>query len=203
MVQFIQNFFLSPFLIFIILVAVFFWLSWWALQRHKEYVGYGLGWLIGVFGMVIYGALVGDPAPAAQTDTTLPSTLNIFQVLLPSLLGLILGAGSMSMVRQTSDKSVRKSIVVALLTALALWVLFLMVVSTAYPITQRMIGIFALAFAIGALTMLVIFRQSPSRVPRGDIPSDSFDAQAQQRNIPSVPSNSDERNNFRERIRRR
>lgn len=203
MVQFIQNFFLSPFLIFIILVAVFVWLSWWAIQRRKEYIGYGLGWLIGVFGMVIYGALVGDPPLAAQADTTIPNTLNIFQVLLPSILGLLLGGGSMSLIRQTSDKSVQKSIVVASLTALALWVLFLMIVSTAYPITQRMIGIFALAFAIGALTMLAIFRQAPSRVPNSNIPTDSFDAQAQQRNIPTIPPHGDEGNGLRDRIRRR
>lgn len=203
MVQFIQNFFLSPFLIFIILIAVFFWLSWWAIQRRKEYVGYGLGWLIGVFGMVIYGALVGDPPAVAQTDTTIPNTLNIFQVTLPSILGLVLGAWSMSLIRQTSDKSVQKSIVVALLTALALWVLFLMIVSTAYPTTQRMIGIFALAFAIGALTMLAVFRQSPTRVPQSDISASSFSAQADQRNIPSMPPHVDEGKSIRDRIRRR
>jgi len=172
MVQFIQNFFLSPFLILLILFVVFVVLSWWALYRRREYIGYGLGWLIGVFAMVVYGALVGDPEPIAQVAVPTETTLNILQVIFPSIIGIGLGIVAMWMVNQTRYRGVQKSIVVALLTAMSIWVLFLMIVSAAYPITQRMIGLFALAFSIGAVSMFAIARQSNTPIPASNFPSD-------------------------------
>lgn len=206
MVQFIQNFFLSPFLILLILFAVFAVLSWWALRRHKEYIGYGLGWLIGVFAMVVYGALVGDPEPVAQA-TPVETTLNIFQVVLPSIIGITIGILAMWMVNQTRYRGVQKSIVVALLTAMSIWVLFLMIVSTAYPTTQRMIGLFALAFAIGAVSMYAVFRQSHTPVPESNFPSGKppvIDKTATRDGIPSISlGDNNTGNRVRDRIDRR
>lgn len=200
MVQFIQNLFLSPFLIVIVLGIVFLALSWWSLKRRREYIGYGLGWLIGVFGMVVYGALVGEPDPVAQGAIDFTVTLNLFQVLFPSFIGISLGAGAMSLVRSTDNKGVQNSIVVAMLTALSLWVLFLMLVSSTFPATQRMIGLFALAFGIGALTMMAIFRQSPRKASDSNFVNTPDRANAQ--GIPSVPADENP-NRIRERIRRR
>jgi len=206
MVQFIQNFFLSPFLIMIILFAVFVVLSWWALNRHKEYIGYGLGWLIGVFAMVVYGALVGDPEPVAQA-TPAETTLNIFQVVFPSIIGIALGILAMWMVNHARYRGVQKSIVVALLTAMSIWVLFLMIVSSAYPTTQRMIGLFALAFAIGAVSMFAIFRQSNTPVQNSNFPSDKppvIDKTATRDGIPSISlGDNNTGNRVRDRIDRR
>ena len=170
MIQFIQDFFLSPFLIMVILIGVFVVLTWWALRRHKEYIGYGLGWLIGVFLMVVYGALIGDPQPPVGPPDG-PTTLNILQVIFPSLIGLGFGAWALWMIRQSYNRSVQKSIVIALLTAVSISVIFLMIVSSGFPATQRMIGLFALAFAIGAVTMYALSRQSGSSVPVDNLPS--------------------------------
>jgi len=201
LVKFIQDLFLSPFLIIVILIAVFIGLSWWAIQRRKEYIGYGLGWLIGVFFMVIYGALVGDPEPVAQAEEVVPETLNILQVIIPSFIGIGFGIGAMLLVAQTHQNAVGKSIAVAILTAMSLVILFLMLVSSAYPVNQRMIGLFALAFAIGAVTTLAIARQVPPRPHGGTIPP--VQPTPQQNGIPTVPISTDEADSFRERIRRR
>ena len=206
MVQFIQSFFLSPFLIMLILFAVFIVLSWWAIQRRREYIGYGLGWLIGVFAMVVYGALVGDPEPIAQVAIPVETTLNIFQVLFPSLIGISLGILAMWMVNQTRYRGVQKSILVALLTAMSIWVIFLMIVSAAYPVTQRMIGLFSLAFAIGAVSMYAIVRQAQTPIPASNFPSDKPPVvdNSSRGGIPSISLGEDNTGNrVRDRIDRR
>ena len=207
MVQFIQNFFLSPFLILLILLAVFIILSLWALQRRREYIGYGLGWLIGVFAMVVYGALVGDPPPASQTELTNEATLNVLQVIFPSIIGIVLGIVAVWMVNQTRYRGVQKSLVVALLTATSIWILFLMVVSAAYPLTQRMIGLFTLAFAIGAVSMFAIVRQPHIPISDSNAPSrkpDVVDNNPRSR-IPNAPviNRASIGNRVRDRIDRR
>lgn len=202
MIQFIQNFFLSPFLVFLMLLAVFAGLSWWAVKRRKEYVGYGLGWLIGVFFMVIYGALFGEPEPVAQTAEIVPETLSLFQVMVPSLIGIVMGIVAMLLINQTYRQSSRKSFVVPVLTAMSLSVLFLMIISSAYPVTQRMIGLFALAFAIGALTMLAYYRQTPPTMQASNVPQSPI-SDVGRGNVPSVPVSNEDDQSFRERIRRR
>ena len=206
MVQFIQNFFLSPFLIMVILLGVFIVLSWWALARRRDYIGYGLGWLIGVFAMVVYGALVGDPEPIAQVEIPTDTTLNIFQVILPSIVGIVLGGLAIWMVNQTQYRGVQKSIVIALLTSLSIWVLFWMIVSSAYPATQRMIGLFALAFSIGAVAMFAMLRQSQTPIPNSNFPSDkpSVVDNNPRNGIPSISLGDDNTGNrVRDRIDRR
>lgn len=205
MVQFIQDFFLSPVLIMFILLIVFLMLSTWALRRRKEYLGYGLGWLIGVFAMVVYGALVGDPPEPEATAQAVEIggvTLNLFQVIFPSLIGIMLGAGAMASVNVTQNKGVQQSILVAILTAISLMVLFLMVVSSAYPVSQRMIGLFALAFAIGAVTMMVVYRQQGTHVVTAQgATGDPFD-ESGNRNMPSMRGNNALGNRIRDRIDR-
>lgn len=165
MVQFIQQFFLNPFLIFLILMAVFIVVSIWAIRRRQEYIGYGLGWLIGVFGMVIYGALVGDAEPVAQAEPIIETSMNVLQVTIPSILGIGLGAWTMSLVVQSRKTGMLRSIIVAFLTALSLWLVFFLLVSAPYPPAQRMLGLFAWAFGIGALTMMAILRQGGTNIP--------------------------------------
>lgn len=200
MTQFIQNFFLSPFLIMLILFAVFIILSWWALKRRKEYIGYGLGWLIGVFAMVVYGALVGDPEPVAQAEIEIETTLNILQVIFPSIIGIGFGVLAMWMVNQTRYKGIEKSIVVALLTALSIGVLFLMIVSSTYPNTQRMIGLFALAFAIGTVSTFAIIRQPNTSISNSNFPSGKPDS-IDQNSRSKIPSASVDEGNTGNRVR--
>jgi len=186
----------------VMLLIVFAVLTWWSIKRRNEYLGYGLGWLIGVFVMVVYGALFGNPEPAVTAPDVVPAsvTLNIFQVILPSFIGIVMGAGMMLLVNQTQDSGARQSIVVAILTAIALIVLFLMVVSAYNLIAQRMIGLFALAFAIGAATILVITRSvgNPLSASAQGLPTDN-----NAKYPPIIPGNDTMGNRIRDRIERR
>ncbi len=205
MVQFIQQFFLNPFLIFIILMAVFIVVSIWAIRRRQEYIGYGLGWLIGVFGMVIYGALVGDAEPVAQAEPVMEKGMNILQVTIPSILGMGLGAWTMSLVVQSRKTGMLRSIIVAFLTALSLWLVFFLLVSAPYPPTQRMLGLFAWAFGIGALTMMAILRQGGTNIPSSTRQS-TIQNDPAGRNLPPqrrIPSAQIDDQNTRTRFRNR
>lgn len=171
MINFIQQFFLNPYLIFLILLVEFGVVSYWALRHRREYVGYGLGWLIGIFGVVVYGALVGDTQPPPPAPDAVDSGMNLLQVILPSLIGIILGAWSMSLVIQSRKKGVLRSIIVAMMTAMSFWLLIFLAISAPYINTQRMIGLFTWAFGIGALTMIAILMQGGTQIPASNNPT--------------------------------
>jgi hypothetical protein len=209
-VQFIQQFFLNPILIFFILIVAFVVVSVWSIRQRQEYIGYGLGWLIGLFGMVIYGALVGDNEAVAQADPITETAMNVLQVTIPSIIGIGLGAWTMSLVVQSRKTGMLRSIIVAFLTALSLWLVFSLLVSAPYPTTQRMLGLFTWAFGIGALTMIAIARQGSARIPSIMNPQANPSADPAGRNVTptrQVPSakidDPNTRPSFRDRVDRR
>lgn|GEM_PF-1066859 len=167
MINFIQQFFLNPYLIFLILLVEFAVVTVWALRYRKEYVGYMLGWLVGIFGLVVYGALVGETTPVPETvqATAVEPGMNILQVTLPSLIGIVLGAWSMSLVVQSRKRGVLRSIVVAIITTVSFWLLVFLAIAAPYIATQRMIGLFTWAFGIGALSMIAILLHGGTQIP--------------------------------------
>ncbi len=159
MIRFIQQFFLNPYLIFLILLVEIVVVSIWALRMRKEYVGYGLGWLIGIFGLVVYGALVGENEVAPPAEATVEYSMNFLQVIMPSLLGFTSGAWIISLVIRSRKAIALRSIVVTLMTTVSFWLLIFLAIAAPYITTQRMIGLFTWAFGIGALMMLAFIRQ--------------------------------------------
>lgn len=178
MIQFLQTIFLSEVLIFVILAGAFLYLSRRAISL-QEYAGYGLGILIGLFFMVVYSSTGAQPPIEAQTVEA-PVTLTFFQVLMPTLCGTGLGLGLLYIISMARTGR-RRTLVIAVFTALNVVLLFLMLVADSE--TRRMIGIFALAFAICALFVLVVFGRADNVVagsfgaqsapPKGAIPSRS------------------------------
>lgn len=193
-----RELFLSPVLIFLVLFAIFAALSYWAVVILREYAGYLLGWLIGLFFVVVYYSLGGDIDSTGQLEQEL--RLNLIQVLCPGLFGLLLGGMLVFLIRLGQGYTATQGIKIAGLTALMVTLIFLMFVMDING--QRMIGIFALSFCIAGLFAMVIFRSStplfsgqvqaqaappsaPGGVPQGNSPVmsrlDEIRARMQQR----------------------
>lgn len=158
MLQFIQSLLLSEVLIFIVLFAVFGLLTRWAIWRLHEYAGYALGWLLGLFFVFVYSSLMSSPPTFQAESAPGEITLNVWQVIVPSVLGLVIGLFSLILTRLGGGSSVQQALKIAGFTALGVVLLFLMFVEG--PGTRRMIGIFALAFGIASLLGLVLARRS-------------------------------------------
>ncbi len=161
MFDFIQSIILSDFLIFIVFIAMLVAVTSWAF-REQEVPGYLLGWLIGIFFIVIYSSLVGDAGsdPDEEAFETAEVTLSAFAVLAPAFGGLIIGFGLLYLVRLWSGAGTRQSVLIAVMTATLVSFLFFLTTSDEYA--RRVIGIFALAFSIGSLSTFV-FKITPSR----------------------------------------
>jgi small-conductance mechanosensitive channel len=169
----IESILLSQFLIFMVIFAMLLVVTSWAF-RAREYPGYILGWLVGIFFIIVYRTVTGGETPApdaveeiAEAAQSEEIRLSLFAVLIPSLFGLISGFGVLYFLREFGSTRTRRSITIAVLTSIVIIVLYFLATTTQY--TGRIIGIFALAFAIGALTTIVIGGGSP-RPPRSAPP---------------------------------
>lgn len=164
-VDMIEDIILSDFLILAVLAAMLLVVTSWAF-RMREYPGYVLGWLIGIFFIIIYRALTGDDTNLLEAQEAAEETgtaLSFFGVVFPTMLGLALGFGVMYFSKTLGTTRARRGVTIAVLTATMVVAIFFL--TTTPETTQRMIGIFALAFAIGALTDLVIGAGSMARTP--------------------------------------
>lgn len=169
-----RELFLSPVLIFLVLFAIFAALSYWAVVMLREYPGYALGWLIGLFFVLVYYSLGGDVDPTAQLEEDM--RLSLLQVLCPGVFGLLLGGMLIFLIRLGQGYTATQGIKIAGLTALMVTLIFLMFVMDING--QRMIGIFALSFCIAGLFAMVVFR--------GSVPL--FQTSVPAQGVPPVPS---------------
>lgn len=145
----IRNIFLNQWFLVFVLGIIFAVFSNWAMRESR--LGYALGWLMGVFFVVVYTALGGADPVQQQIN----QTLNLLQVVLPTLCGIFMG-GSMILLSALvqGNRERERALLVAFLTALNLSLLFLVLVEG--RITQLMIGIYALAFGIAALFVAIL-----------------------------------------------
>ncbi|MGB1286000.1 MAG: hypothetical protein ACPG7F_05665 [Aggregatilineales bacterium] len=152
MLQFIQSILLSEYLIIFVLLLIFAGLTNWALRQLREYIGYALGFLVALFFIVIYSSL-GLEVLSSEAE----ATLNVFQVICSAGFGFLVGGLTLFLLRMLQGlQGARTSMMVAFFTALNVSLIFLMFVQG--PIAKRMIGIFALAFAIAALFTLALLQ---------------------------------------------
>jgi len=152
MVEIIRNVLFSSWVVRIVLTIVFLVLSHWSLRRIKEYAGYALGLMMGIFFILVYISLGGGASSETPVTRT---TLNIFEVILSTFFGLLFGAGIMIGLRFGTRFARGVALQVALYTVLNLVLLFLAFIEG--PIAQHMIGIFALALGIASLFTIVLF----------------------------------------------
>jgi len=130
----------------------------------REWAGYLLGWLLGIFFILVLSTLfpvpvappVGTPVPPAE------NTLTFFELIIPSFIGLIVGFGVLFVIRLvgSSDFRVWRALVVAGLLSFTLTAGYLLLRTN---ISDRWgLAVFALTFAIGAL-LNFIFTRGASR----------------------------------------
>lgn len=176
MLDLIEDILLSDLLIVLVLLGLLIAVSRWALST-REYPAYALGWLIGIFFIVIYRALSGDDTADVQdTAEATESTLSFLGAFIPGILGIFSGLGVMFVIRRFAQETgTGKSIAVAISTSILIIILFLL--ATAGETTRQVVSILALGFAIGALSAYVLKlgvvppRRSVSRYATQNIPA--------------------------------
>jgi len=195
--DFFQEFILNQFVVSVALMIVLGFLTRWALIVKKEYIGYGLGWLVSLLLLITYTIMFGDrPRFDPFAD------LNIFQIFLSIFLGLATGAAiqySKDMGKDIQGHYSKRSVAlrVAAYTMLNLILLGLVIVESS--VVQRMIGIFGLAFGI-AILLGMVWELVDDEQPKQGFPP-------QQGNIPPQSSSQaanryDTRRNIKNRDRR-
>lgn len=147
-----QDIILSQALIIVALLAVFFVISRWALAVLREYPGYALGWMMGLF-FIIVRISVGGSEPRPEDAVTY---VNGLQVFVSTLFGLLVGSVILLALRFGMKHARAVALQVAAYTALNIILIFLVAISS-NPVFQKMIGIFSLAIGIAALFAMVLF----------------------------------------------
>ena len=148
----IESIFLSDVLIFLIVLAMLGVVTSWAL-RQREYPGYVLGWLVAIFFVIVYNSLPGaEVAPPPEDEENV--SLSFLSILMTSLCGLLVGFAVLLFVRLRGRSRTQRGVTIALLTSSLIIMMFFL--SLSGEETRRVIGIFSLAFAIGALVTIVI-----------------------------------------------
>lgn len=178
MLDLVETILLSQWTVLMILLCAMLLVSYWALLLRREYAGYALGALLGLFFVVVYGAL----AEASTVESrNIDTGLGFFSVIMATLFGLILG-GTVQVALKAGSKYPRIfSLQVAFYTGLNAILLFVAIIEN--PSTQRTIGVFALAFAIATLFGVVIFG-NPNTVQAESVPAQATPYDSQ--NFPAV-----------------
>lgn len=176
---------LSDVTIILVLLAMLGVVSSWAF-REKEYPGYVLGWLVGIFFVIVYQSLGGEttsPVPAEELASETNVRLNFFVVLLTTIIGLLAGFGVLTTIQRYGTTRARRGLTIAVMTASLIVTVFMLTIAAEE--LRRVMGLFALAFAIGALSNLVIggsnvlrFGSGSSRTAQPSQPPQRFGAQA-------------------------
>jgi hypothetical protein len=159
--QFLTNVLLSPYIIFGVLALIFLVISYWSLVGLREYAGYILGVLVGLLVVFVVSSLGVEPNVEGQAEELQYTTLNLFQATCPAILGIAIGIAFLVIPRLADatlpanyGQAIPRGINVAVITAL--WVTLLFLFFLVGIETQRMIGIFALAFMIARLFAVVM-----------------------------------------------
>src|SRR5690349_15183114 len=121
--ELIQDIVLHQVLIVMALGVVFLAISRWALVQ-REYAAYGLGWMLGLFFVIVYFSLGGGQ----NQNATSPQYLGVMQVFLSTFIGLFFGGLVQFGLRFGVKFSRGMALQVALYTCLGIIVLFLVMV---------------------------------------------------------------------------
>jgi hypothetical protein len=175
MIETLQGIILNSWVVGIMLFGAFIVISRWSLVHLKEYAGYALGILVGMFFMLVYISLGGGTNDSTIDPVLVRRTLNIFEVFIATFFGMMFGAVVIIGLRFGTRFARGVSLQVAFYTALNVILLFMVVI--AGPITQRMIGIFALSIGIASLFAMVLFPDATRQAHISSINAQSFNPQ--------------------------
>jgi len=107
--------------------VIFYSFSRWAMGQGVK-TGYALGWLIGIFFIVMYGALFPrTPIQVADAET---SQLSFLAVMVSSLIGFVIGIIMISITFILRTAWYRQIFITAGVTAILVTMLFMMVMSS-------------------------------------------------------------------------
>jgi len=139
----LQSIFASGWIQIIILLGIFYWFSRWATQQGAK-TGYALGWLIGIFFIVIYGALF--PRSAIQVADNETSQLSFLAVMMSAFFGFMIGIIILGITFILQRAWYRQLFATAGVTSVLVTMLFMMIMSG----TQAKMGLTlaSLAFSI-------------------------------------------------------
>jgi hypothetical protein len=158
----IEQILFSDIMIIGLLGLVIILLSVWA-RNLREWAGYILGWLVGIFFILMLITLLPPAPPLDPTAPAQPDTLTFWELIVPSFFGLLIGFGLLFLIRLNSatDNRVRRALMVAGLMSFTLVAGYLVLRSN---ISDRVgLAIFILTFAIGALINYILTRSMASR----------------------------------------
>lgn len=155
--------FLSDFMIFVLMGLLGLMLTIWAFSV-KEYAGYALGWLVGIFLIIVLSTLFPRIETAdlpAETDAGLP-VLGFFSVVVPGGFGIAVGFALMMLIgtARSSSRGIVQALTIAILMTINLVSGYLMLLTI--QAVRLTIAIFVLAMAIGALSQFILTRYTAS-----------------------------------------
>jgi hypothetical protein len=154
----IQQILFSDFMVFALLALVIALISSWAYSL-REGPGYLLGWLVGIFLILVLSTLFPYSAPVTNPAAApVANPLTFGELIIPSFLGLVSGFGILLVVRVggDSDSRLRRALTVATLMTFTLVTGYVILRSS---IEDRMgLAVFILTFAIGALVNFILTR---------------------------------------------
>lgn len=147
-------------MIFLVIGLIIVLISLWA-HSLNELPGYILGWLMGIFFIILFSTLTpaAEPLPpdliGAQSAADL-QPITFLTLLLPSILGLVLGFAALALMRmgQSTASRVGRSLMISGLLSFILASGYLMLLTDRS--TRMLIAIFVLTFAIGALLNFIL-----------------------------------------------
>ncbi|MBZ0293618.1 MAG: hypothetical protein K8L99_13710 [Anaerolineae bacterium] len=154
--ELIQQVFLSDFMIFVLMGLILLLLTGWMVSL-REFAGYALGWLVGIFLIIMLSTLMApDPLPVDAVAPTV--TIDFLTLMVPSALGLAVGFGVLflSQLGGYSNSRAIRALTIAALVSFTLVMWYLLLRSTLQ--TRVLVAIFVLTFAIGGLFQFILSR---------------------------------------------
>lgn len=155
MTDFIQSLLLSDPVIFVLIAFGVIAITLWAFSR-REIAGYTLGWLFGLFLVLLFSTLFtrAEPNPDARG-------LTFLEVFFPGLIGISLGIGSRFLYTAFTPSMGKRSrsIAIAISMSSLLSVGYLILLSA--EVMRSAIAIFAMGIVIGILSHRVFTRNRP------------------------------------------
>jgi hypothetical protein len=155
----IQNVFLSDFMILLVMIVVLSLITSWAF-RLREFAGYALGWLVGIFAIILLSTLLSQPTP----DPTLPPQperidISFASLFFPSIIGFPTGFFLMMLLNSdsTSRTRTRQALMMAVLLTIALSTSYVMFIASLQ--LRSLTAVFLLTFGIGALLHYIVTRR--------------------------------------------
>lgn len=139
----LQTIFASGWIQIVILLAIFYGFSRWAFAQGIR-TGYGLGWLIGIFFIVVYSSLF--PRTAVQVAANEPTQLTFLAVMASSFVGAFIALTIIGITLIIQNAWYRQIFATTGITAILVTMLFMMIMS---PTSAKMgLTLSSLAFAI-------------------------------------------------------